>query len=882
MAETSDLRTRPSETRRPTEPSAESVRRRILGTSIVTLTLVGVVVGAASIYSLWLAAIREEAEVLRQMAQAQARLIEAVARFDRIHSQDAHPEGAAAATLSQVIDSHRRFPGFGESGEITLARREGDEIVFVVQRHWEGKGETARLPFSAEGAGEPTRRALLGEAGSLRGLDYRGEDVVAAYEPIGELDLGLVAKIDVAELRDAYEDAALICLSVGAALILSGALLIVRVNDPLIRRVQRREAQFKALVDHNPDALVIVDEDKRITLTNGRLLTLFGYASEEELLGRPINDLVPERFRGAMDALDPRDVRQGGRLGAGMELWSLRADGSEFPVEINVGPIETDEGFFVSSTLRDVTRRYEHEQAVRRSEARFRDMIESAPDAVVIFDRDLRIVLVNQRAEELYGFSREELDGRPASLLVPERFEAGFAAIDVDAVRPGDRLGEGLDPHGLRQDGSEFPAEISLGPIHSDEGTLVAAAIRDISDRREAEQALRRSEERFRRIIEGLKNDYVFLTLDVDPERPEDDARLAYVSPSIENVIGRTQEEFLRGWNRYLTDSPINDKVEEIWPEEQKGRSFPPYEIEVHHKNGDRRRVELLDTLVLDAAGRVIAIESIAKDVTEQRRAAAELERARVDAEAANRAKSSFLANMSHELRTPMNAIIGYSEMLMEDAEDEGNDDAVADLKKIRAAGRHLLALINDILDLSKIEAGRTELHLEDFDVAEMVDEVVTTAQPLVAKNANRLHVEAAEDLGVLRADLTKVRQSLLNLMSNAAKFTKDGRVTLSARRVEEGGGEWLVFCVSDSGIGIRPEKLERVFEEFSQAEESTSRDYGGTGLGLAITRSFCRMMGGDVTVESTVGEGSTFTIRVPARVEADPDDSDRQAGRSA
>jgi CheY-like chemotaxis protein/two-component sensor histidine kinase len=223
---------------------------------------------------------------------------------------------------------------------------------------------------------------------------------------------------------------------------------------------------------------------------------------------------------------------------------------------------------------------------------------------------------------------------------------------------------------------------------------------------------------------------------------------------------------------------------------------------------------------------------------------------------------------MSHELRTPMNAIIGYSEMLMEDAEDEGNAEIVGDLRKIHAAGKHLLALINDVLDLSKIEAGKMDLYLESFEIPTMIEEVATTVSSVVQKKNNRLNVDIDPSLETMRADLTKVRQALFNLISNAAKFTANDVITLSARKIVADGRDQVEFAVSDRGIGIPPEKLETIFEEFSQADEATTRDFGGTGLGLAITRRFCQMMGGEIGVESTVGEGSTFTIRLPVRVE--------------
>jgi signal transduction histidine kinase/DNA-binding response OmpR family regulator len=255
---------------------------------------------------------------------------------------------------------------------------------------------------------------------------------------------------------------------------------------------------------------------------------------------------------------------------------------------------------------------------------------------------------------------------------------------------------------------------------------------------------------------------------------------------------------------------------------------------------------------------------------TDQRQAAQQLQTLNAELERASKAKSDFLASMSHELRTPLNAIIGYSEMLQEEAEDLGAADFIPDLQKILAAGKHLLALINDILDLSKIEAGKMDLFLETFDIAPMVQDVGTTIMPLVEKNANTLAVRCPDYLGTMRADLTKVRQALFNLLSNACKFTTRGTITLAVSRDMVHGAGWMTFQVSDTGIGMTPEQLGKLFQAFSQAEASTTRQYGGTGLGLAITRHFCQMMGGDITVKSAVAQGSTFTIRLPAEV-ADP-----------
>ncbi len=256
------------------------------------------------------------------------------------------------------------------------------------------------------------------------------------------------------------------------------------------------------------------------------------------------------------------------------------------------------------------------------------------------------------------------------------------------------------------------------------------------------------------------------------------------------------------------------------------------------------------------------------KEIHRHQTTLTQLTEAKDEAERANSAKSDFLANMSHELRTPLNAVLGYSEILLEDAELDGRGEEIADLQKISAAGKHLLSMVNDILDISKIEAGKAELYLETFNLDKFITEVESTARPLAAKNTNAFVLLKDDTLGDVHLDATKLRQSVLNLLSNASKFTENGQITLSVERLNKVGKEWIAISVRDTGVGISEDNVNNLFRNFSQANSSITAKFGGTGLGLSLSQNLCRLMGGDISLESKLGEGSCFTIHLPAVAE--------------
>ncbi|RYC29334.1 response regulator [Lichenibacterium minor] len=377
---------------------------------------------------------------------------------------------------------------------------------------------------------------------------------------------------------------------------------------------------------------------------------------------------------------------------------------------------------------------------------------------------------------------------------------------------------------------------------------------------------LHASEERFRAAAERV-GDIIWST----------DARGEMRRPQAywQRFTGQTMAECQgAGWTAAIHPEDLGPTLS-AWRDATATEGLFDFEHRVLRHDGAYRVCSVRAGPVRDRDGTVREWVGVHEDVTERREAEVALRQARDAAEEANLAKSTFLANMSHELRTPLSAIIGYSEMMGEEIADgcEGADLA-SDMAKVEGNARHLLGLINDVLDLSKIESGKMEVYAEDFDVGSTLREVAGTVESLVGKKGNRLALDLAPDLGTARTDVTKLRQMLLNLLSNAAKFTENGTITLGASRVARSDGEWLRFTVSDTGIGMTPEQLAKLFQRFTQADASTTRKFGGTGLGLSLTRAFADMLGGEVGVGSVAGQGTTFSLSLPATRADEADES--------
>jgi len=496
------------------------------------------------------------------------------------------------------------------------------------------------------------------------------------------------------------------------------------------------------------------------------------------------------------------------------------------------------------------------------------DIVDTVREPLLMLDTNLRVQSANRAFYETFHVSAVETENQ----LI---YELGNGQWDIPDLRT---LLEDVIP--TSSVFNDFELEHTFPNIGrrvmllngrrlraGSHSAIIVLAMEDVTERRRSEAILREIETYAQDIVDTVREPLLILDTTL---RVQSGNRAFYrtfkVSP------GETENRLIYELGNGQWDIPaLRTLLEDIVPTSS---VFNDFELE-HDFPSLGRRVMLLNARKLQAGHHGELLVLAMEDVTDRRRAEEEVAKAKEASEVANQTKSLFLANMSHELRTPLNAIVGYSEMLQEEAAEQSLDSFVVDLEKINASGRQLLALINDILDLSKIEAGKMELFLEDFELGELIDEVAMTIKPMVTKNANVLKIVQSPDIGAMHGDQVKVRQALFNLLSNAAKFTHEGTITLNAEREKMDGADWIVFRIVDTGIGLSADKLLRLFQDFTQADASTTRKFGGTGLGLALTRRFCQMMGGDVTVHSVPGEGSTFTIKLPAIVpgaEAHPD----------
>jgi PAS domain S-box-containing protein len=691
------------------------------------------------------------------------------------------------------------------------------------------------LPIKTDGA----KAALDGQTGMGTIFpDYRGVSVLSSYSPldIQGVNWAIMSEIDESEAFAPIE-------KLKDRIILSASALIAIAIYFAFFFSRSMTANLSVLTTR-AEALARGELDEPITVKSKDEIGQLAYGFEK----------MRKSIRKLVDDLHDEKATLEGRVTSRTAKLDVALHKQEEQTEALVAR---------NKEMLDIQKELEQSGIEQKaSKDRIDSILQASPDGICVINTKGIIQMANQSMLKIFDYELDEVLGNRVNMLMYDEVSSEHDHYLERIVwgREPKLIGKGArEVEGRKKDGSSFPLDLSVSIIGSGKDALFVGILRDITERIAMERQAKEQAAFQAALLDAVPNPIFVKDLNL---------RYTAFNRAYEEAFGMRREDFI---GKTVLDADYIAESQEGYHESdreliEKG-GFTRDQYAAKFADGEEHEVLYWRRTFNLSDGKPGGMLGLLIDISDRKQMEREMAAAQEQAETANKTKSEFLANMSHELRTPMNAIIGYGEMLIEDAEDEGQDDMIPDLDKIVTAGKHLLQLINDVLDISKVEAGHMDMYLEEFDIAEMIENAASTVTTLVEKNNNVLDIQVQENIGSMHADMTKVRQMVFNLVSNAAKFTSDGTVGIQAGTMEKEGKPFIRLAVTDTGIGIPEDKLDHIFEEFTQADSSTTRNYGGTGLGLALVRRFAIMMGGDVRVESTMGEGSAFILEIPAHV---------------
>jgi PAS domain S-box-containing protein len=612
-------------------------------------------------------------------------------------------------------------------------------------------------------------------------------------------------------------------------------------------------ARYRSLLEASPDAMVVVSPNGEIVLLNAQAERQFAYR-RDELLGQDVKSIIPEGFAERLIADGTRTAAEAleQQMGTGIELSGRRKDGSQFPIEIMLSPLESAEGTLVTAAIRDVTEHKNAEKHLAQMEARYRGLLEAAPDAMVVVNRKGEIVLLNVQAEKQFGYRRDELLGRKVKSIIPEGFAERLIAdgTRTAAEALAQQIGTGIELNGRRKDGSEFPIEIMLSPLESAEGILVTAAIRNITERKRIEDALRDSEERFRLMASGVK-DYANVML--DPE-----GFIVSWNEGGERLKGYRAEEIIgEHFSRFYAAEDIRKGLPamELKQAQETGR-FEGEGWRVR-KDGSRFLASIVITALRDEKGLLRGFGKITRDITERRRAEERLTKTMEELKRSNDELGQFAYVASHDLQEPLRMVASYTQLLAQRYKGRLDSDADEFIAFAVDGCNRMQGLIQDLLSYSR--AGANAEPLREISCEDALEKTLKNLHATIQDSGAMVTHDSLPNIMMDEMQLVQIFQ---NLIGNAIKYraAEPSQVHVSATR--NGSNEW-VFSVRDNGMGIEPQYFERIFILFQRLHGQ--KDFAGTGIGLAMCKKIVDRLGGRIWVESQPTKGSTFYFALPA-----------------